>query len=124
MNSNKRKLTIVKIGNCNYKPSPLDLERWSSVFEGKFSRKEMLETYPHLKDFPLSVEITEVDESDRDILLVRVGDDNYKPTPEELEHWKEIFEEAAQDPDFKIFTHSSIDVKRYKLEKDSLILVE
>lgn len=72
----------------------------------------------------LSVEITEVDENDRDILLVRVGDDNYSPTPKELEQWREIFEEAAQDPDFTIFTHSSVDVKRYKLEKDSLILVE
>lgn len=45
------------------------------------------------------------------LILVKVGDDNYSPSVEELEEWKSIFERASKDPDFKIFTHSKVSIE-------------
>lgn len=31
--------------------------------------------------------------------------------PEDLEAWRNVFEEAANDPDFKIFTHPNVEIE-------------
>ena len=48
------------------------------------------------------------------LTLVKVGGggDNYKPSPADLEMWRQIFEEAQYDKDFKIFTHDGVTVDR------------
>jgi hypothetical protein len=48
------------------------------------------------------------------LTLVKVGGggDNYKPTPADLEIWRQVFEEAQYDKDFKIFTHDAVTVER------------
>lgn len=46
------------------------------------------------------------------LTLVKIGDAEFKPTPVDLEHWKNIFEESAMDKNFKIFTHSAVNVER------------
>ena len=46
------------------------------------------------------------------LTLVKIGGegDNYKPTPDDLDGWRQLFEEAQYDKDFKIFTHDGVNV--------------
>ena len=48
------------------------------------------------------------------LTLVKIGGsgDNYKPTPEDLLGYRQIFEEGQYDKDFKIFTHDGVTVER------------
>ncbi len=44
--------------------------------------------------------------------LIKVGSADYKPTFTDLEMWRETFEAAQYDKDFKIFTHEAVDVQK------------
>lgn len=44
--------------------------------------------------------------------LVKIGDQEFRPTPADLEQWRDIWESAQYDPDFKIFTHNAVTVER------------
>jgi hypothetical protein len=46
------------------------------------------------------------------LTLVKIGNQDFRPTPVDLEHWRNVFEEAQFDKDFKIFTHDAIAVER------------
>jgi len=46
------------------------------------------------------------------ITVVKVGGPEYKPTPTDLEQWRQVFEEAQYDKDFKIFTHEAVTIER------------
>jgi hypothetical protein len=46
------------------------------------------------------------------LTLVKIGNNEFKPTPIDLEHWRDVFENAQYDKDFKIFTHDAISVER------------
>ena len=48
------------------------------------------------------------------LTLIKIGGagENYKPTPVDLEAWRQVFEEAQYDKDFKIFTHEAVTVER------------
>ena len=58
-----------------------------------------------------------------ELLLVKVGDDNYKPTTLELENWRSVFEASKNDPDFKIFSHNAVSVVKFELNKDGGITI-
>lgn len=40
--------------------------------------------------------------------------DNQHPTKQDIEEFRQVFEEAAKDPDFKVFVHKPVKVKRTK----------
>ena len=46
------------------------------------------------------------------LTLVKIGDGEFRPSPIDLEHWRNVFEEAQYDKDFKIFTHNAVSVER------------
>lgn len=48
------------------------------------------------------------------LTLVKIGggEGGYKPQPEDLEEWRQVFENAQYDKDFKIFTHDAVVVER------------
>jgi len=49
------------------------------------------------------------------ITLVKVGgtaEGEYHPTPEDIEYWRNIIEEAQYDKDFKIITHAGMAIER------------
>lgn len=47
------------------------------------------------------------------LTLVKLGgDDGYKPTQSDLEAFRQILEEAQYDKDFKIVTHSGVEIQR------------
>jgi hypothetical protein len=46
------------------------------------------------------------------LTIVKIGSADYKATRADLEAWRNIFEEAQYDKDFKIFTHEGVDVTR------------
>jgi hypothetical protein len=58
-----------------------------------------------------------------ELTIVKVGGNGYSPTAEELEQWRKIFEEAQNDPDFKIFTHDAINVTQLEVGPNSEIKV-
>lgn len=48
------------------------------------------------------------------ITLVKIGggSDAYKPTPEDLERWRQVFENATYNKDFKLITHDGIAIEK------------
>lgn len=46
------------------------------------------------------------------LTVVKIGNADYKPTFADLEAWRNVFEEAQYDKDFKIFTHEGVAVER------------
>lgn len=46
------------------------------------------------------------------LTLVKIGNQEFRPSPVDLEHWRNVFEEAQYDKDFKIFTHDAVQVDR------------
>jgi hypothetical protein len=46
------------------------------------------------------------------LTVVKIGSADFKPTFADLEAWRNVFEEAQYDKDFKIFTHEGVDVSR------------
>lgn len=45
------------------------------------------------------------------LTLVKVGNENYRPTPEDLNKIREIFEEAYTEDKFTVFANSDISVE-------------
>lgn len=46
------------------------------------------------------------------LTLVKIGNQDFRPTPVDLENWRNVFENAQYDKDFKIFTHDAVTVER------------
>jgi len=46
------------------------------------------------------------------LTLVKIGSADFKPTVADLEAWRQIFEQAQNDKDFKVFTHEGVDVTK------------
>lgn len=46
------------------------------------------------------------------LTLIKIGSGEFKPTFADLEAWRNVFEEAQYDKDFKIFTHEGVSVER------------
>lgn len=46
------------------------------------------------------------------LTLVKIGSENFRPSPTDLEAYRQVWEEAQYDKDFKIFTHNDVVVER------------
>lgn len=46
------------------------------------------------------------------LTLVKIGSADFKPTFADLEAWRNVFESAQNDKDFKVFTHEGVTVER------------
>src|SRR5574343_229903 len=46
------------------------------------------------------------------LTLVKIGGEDFKPNAVDLDAWRQVFEEAQNDKDFKIFTHDKVTVER------------
>jgi len=108
-----RKLTIIKVLPKDGTISPEDLNRWHEIF-----RNNLMTPEDAVKTGEVEVQNLPVAKSnDHYLTLVRVGSDEYKPTVDELNQWRDIFSQAAKDPDFKIFTHKDVHVETIELGK-------
>lgn len=45
------------------------------------------------------------------LTLIKIGDQDFRPTPVDLENWRNVFESAVFDKNFKIFTHNAVTVE-------------
>src|SRR5574338_561377 len=100
------KLTIIKVLGKNGKITVEDLEKWRYIFAtGEMNAEEAATT----GEVEIQV-LPEKNEDEHYITLVRVGDDEFSPSVSDLEKWREVFEEAKKDPDFKIFTHPAVEI--------------
>lgn len=45
------------------------------------------------------------------LTLVKIGNQDFRPTPVDLENWRNVFENAMFDKNFKIFTHDAVTVE-------------
>ena len=55
---------------------------------------------------------------EKEMVLVKVGNN---PSDDDLEYWRKVFEEAQYDKDFAIFTDSSVEVQKVKIDPDDAI---
>ena len=108
----KKKITLVKVGDQDHRLTPDDLDRVRKLVEDNNLTDEII-----IKKH-LTIEEIETNDQAGSIMLVKIGDENYIPTPYDLEAWREVFEQAKGDPDFKIFTHSAISIDKVNLDDD------
>jgi hypothetical protein len=90
-------------------PSEKDLERWRETFD-KATAEELTEAN-------VEVSVVETHEDENYITFVKVGNEDYKPTLDDLEAWRSVFEDAIDDPDFKIFTHHAVTIEAIPIGK-------
>jgi hypothetical protein len=103
----KRKLTVIKVLPKNGTISQEDLDKWHELFRtNAITHKAALATGEvEIENIPVA------EEGQHFLTVVRVGDDTYQPSMEDLEQWRKIFEEAQNDPNFKIFTHNAVNIE-------------
>lgn len=102
------KLTIIKVlpRDGELSPSQEDLERWRQ----KFAKAEVtLEEAAATGEVEIQT-LAEKAEGEHYLTVVKVGSETFSPNFTDLEQWRQIFTEAANDPDFKIFTHSEVEI--------------
>ena len=93
--------------------TPADIERWKKKFkENQMTPQQAYETGE--VDF-VTFDTPDPGEEDNYLTIVKVGDDNYRPTVADLEQWRNAFEEASKDPNFIIFAHPGVEVEVIKI---------
>lgn len=101
------KTTIIKIlpKGEELQATNADIERWKKIF----SEHKMTLDQAQATD---EVEVETVEQSDtgEQLMIVKIGSQDYVPTAKDLESFRDIFAQAKTDPEFKIFTHSDVDV--------------
>jgi hypothetical protein len=108
-----RKLTIIKVLGHGDHVTKEDLRKWHKMFaEHRTSLKEAVATG---EVFAEMIPVRQSDSDENYLTLVRIGEEDHHPTMEELEQWRQVFEEAKNDPDFKIFTHPYVDISVMKI---------
>jgi len=113
-----RKLTIIKVLPKDGVVSAEDLDRWHFMF-----RNNLIDYQRAASTGEVEIqEIAVPKRGEHFITLVRVGGGDYSPTTEDLEQWRKVFEDAAKDPDFKIFTHEHVNIE--VLDIHDIIAVE
>ena len=114
-----RKLTIIKVLGKKDGVTAEDLEKWREIF-----RTHQMTEEEAAATGEISIEHIPVHNEDNEhfITFVRLGGDNYKPSIQDLESWRDVFKDAEKDPDFKIFTHTDVDISVIAMGK--IIAVE
>lgn len=108
----KNKLTLIKVCNKDYKPSASDLEHWRDIFDKAGTDPNfMIIKNQAIESGKISVETFDSpEENEHTVTFVKVGSDQYRPTENDLDAWREVFEAASADPDFKIFTYPNVEI--------------
>jgi len=102
-----RKLTVIKVLPKNGTISQADLDKWHEIF-----RNNTMTPVEAMATGEVIVENIPVARSGQNfITVVRVGSDEYSPSFEDLENWRNIFKDAEKDPNFQIFTHKDISIE-------------
>lgn len=87
-----KKLTIIKI----LSEDPItqqDIERWRKIFEEHAITEEEM-----VQSGEVDIQHLDFSEDEPAITFIKVGNDDYHPSPEDLEAWRDIFEEAGERP--------------------------
>lgn len=118
------KLTLIKVGRDNEIPTPEDLEKWRDIFDKAKDDPDFKIIYSKaLSSKDLSIEEIDLTEDPNYITLVKVNIDNeWGINKEDLQAWKEIFQDARKDTNFVIFTHSNVSVERVEVGKSTMII--
>jgi len=116
----KKRITIIKICDKDYLITKEDIEHWKAVFGNR--KIDNPDKYNVMSDGQILVENVEINDEEHTVTFVKVGSLDYYPTASELENWRDLFEEAMHDPDFKIFTHPWVEIKQIKI--DEIVAVE
>ncbi len=102
----KEKMTIIKVlGVDDAGPTMADLEKWRSIFAEKRMTVEEAQATGEV-----AIEHFVHPDDENYITFVKIGNEDYQPTFEDLEAWRKCLEEAKDDPDFKIFTHPGVEI--------------
>lgn len=107
-----KKLTIIKILPRGTKIELEDVERWRKLFA-----EQSEEWQKAVEAGEASVETIEMSEDDHNIMFVKIGYEGYHPTFDDLMAWRNLFEDAKNDPDFKVFTSPEVEVSLVNVGK-------
>lgn len=106
-----RKITIVKVLSSDQSVSQEELIRYK---EEVASNPDFLEEAAKNKEIEYQTFGQDIEGT---LTLVKVGDENYPPSVEELNVWRDLFDQAKKDPDFTIFTHQHVNIEVINLGK-------
>ena len=94
-----RRYTIVQIVSHDYRPAQADLDKWRQIFaEKSMTEEEAMATG--------EVVITHatIPEDSQFITFIKLGDNDYHIGMNELESWRNLFNDVANGEDYIIFT--------------------
>ena len=109
------KITIIKVGSSEYIPSQIDLERWRTLLNDRNIKVSHINI---MSDGDVEAQDLDIAPKVGSVLVVRVGP---SPTQDELQRWREVFLEAKNDSEFKIFTHSGVTFERIDIGLDPVV---
>ena len=119
----KKKITIVKVCPQDYTVTKEELEHWHNIFNNKTIND--IDKYNVLMDGKIKLEGMEIelDDTQKVVTFVKVGDYSYRPTEIELQIWREVFVNMQTDPTLnKIFCHNSVEIEQ--IDIGDIIAVE
>jgi len=99
----KKKLTLIKV----------------SSFDETLSTDELIKNQLNKES---SKEIIEYDDNNS-LILVKIGDNHSKPTFDELEEWRRVFEQYVNDKEFMIISNNSIDIEVINFDQNGQVVV-
>ena len=106
----KTPLTIIKLCGSNFRPTHNDINRWREIFDkAETDPNYQIIIHKAIEDKEITVE--KFEPTEKSITLIKIGNEEYIPTAQDLEFWRQLFEEAVGDPDFKIITHGPINIE-------------
>lgn len=54
---------------------------------------------------------------------MKIGDNHSKPTADDLEQWKKVFEECVNDKEFMIISNNSVDIEVINFDQNGQVVV-
>ncbi len=118
----KEKLTIIKVLGGADTITKTDLEKWRKIFaENRMTVEEAVAT----GEVTAETIDRKLDDDESDyITVVKIGSKNYQPSFKDLEAWRDLFEDAKEDPDFKVFVCENVDIDIQSVPVGKIIAVK
>ncbi len=109
------KFTVIKVLSNKEKILKQDVEKYKKLFLDK--EKSLQESIEKEEVF-----LEHIPKIEKSITLVRVGNDNYQPTPEEIETFREAFKEAMESDNGFVVVPKYVEVD--VIDVDSVLEIE
>ena len=114
-------MTIIRVLGGADPITKADIEKWRKIF----SEKRMTVEEAVATGEVTAEEFSHPENEEFDYMtVVKIGSSNYQPSFKDLETWRDLFEDAKGDPDFKVFICEDVDIEITSIPVGKIIAVD